>query len=64
MNTKLTRSRQIFVAVLVLLAAFMLAGHAQAQPSNETICSSSCSGCRALRRSIIPACCSVNTVLV
>jgi SAM-dependent methyltransferase len=34
---KLTRSRQIFVAVVVLLAAFMLSGHAQAQPSNETI---------------------------
>jgi hypothetical protein len=34
---KLTRSRQIFVAVVVLLAALMLPGHAQSQPSNETI---------------------------
>jgi hypothetical protein len=33
----LTLSHRIFVAVLVLLAAFMLPGHAQAQPSNEAI---------------------------
>jgi len=33
----LTLSHRIFVAVLVQLAAFMLPGHAQAQPSNEAI---------------------------
>ena len=37
LTMKLTRSHQTAVAVVILLAAFMLAGHAQAQPSNETI---------------------------
>jgi outer membrane biogenesis lipoprotein LolB len=37
MTMKLRRSHQTAVAVVVLLAAFMLPGHAQAQPSNETI---------------------------
>jgi SAM-dependent methyltransferase len=37
MAMKLTRSHQTAVAVIVLLAAFMLPGHAQAQQSNEAI---------------------------
>ena len=37
LTMKLTRSHQTAVAVVILLAAFMLAGHAKAQPSNETI---------------------------
>lgn len=37
LTMKLTRSHQTAVAVVILLAALMLPGHAQAQPSNETI---------------------------
>jgi len=37
MTMKLTRSHQISVAVVVLFAALLLPGHAQPQPSNETI---------------------------
>ena len=37
MTMKLTRGHQTAVAVVVLLAAFMLPGHAHAQSSNETI---------------------------
>jgi SAM-dependent methyltransferase len=37
MKTKLTRSHQIFVAVVVLLTALLLPGHAQPQPSDEAI---------------------------
>jgi hypothetical protein len=37
MTMKLTHGHQISVAVVVLLAALMLPGHSQAQPSNEAI---------------------------